>query len=335
MTKKDFIVNCIQHMDIESLDLVFNANQVLQGTTKEIFLKKLNSVFAIFKKIGDTELSPYIGYCIASGCTKEQGEGYSFEGNTSKKHFAIKLTESEDDKVYIENCHDFKLDDTSIEVNEIIKFYVYEDEKIDFIADPKYSATHTICSGALIQLQKQYTNTIIDKTIYTAWLNKFKLTYLSLNTYAYTYSFAFERFNNLYSDLEELANYLENDRSAKNALNEFEEIDIYNEKGLLKWLVKYEKTADNLVLFLEIHGDINPYKLEESSYFEIEFLKIDVTDFKNIIRFKILFDEYYWEMLDKYKTCDNNEEASNLRDLEITENSTSLSYHLNKREFQL
>lgn len=135
--------------------------------------------------------------------------------------------------------------------------------------------------------------------------------------------------------LKELANYLENDNSAKNALHDFEEIDINNEEHLLKWLVKYEKTADNLVLFLEIHGDINPYKLEESSYFEIEFLKIDVTDFKNIIRFKILVDEYYWEMLDRYKTYDNNEESSNQRDLEITENSTSLSYHLNKRGFQL
>lgn len=335
MTKKEFIINCIQHLDLESLNLLIDENQVLQGTSKSTFFNKLNTVFQNFKDNGDIELTPYKGFCNAYGCTREQGNGYSFEGNTSKKHFAIKLIASEDNKVYIENCHDFKLDDTSIEVNEIIKFYVYEDEKINFIADPKYSATHTICSGALIQLQKQYTNTIIDKTIYTAWLNKFKLTYLSLNTYAYTYSYAFERFNNLYSDLVELANYLENDRSAKNAIHEFEEIDINNEKGLLKWLVKYEKTADNLVLFLEIHGDINPYKLEESSYFEIEFLKIDVTDFKNIIRFKILFDEYYWEMLDKHKTCDNNEESSNLGDLEITENSTSLSYHLNKRGFQL
>ncbi|WP_181182492.1 hypothetical protein [Sphingobacterium lumbrici] len=335
MTKKDFVVNCIQHMDIESLDLVFNANQILQETTKEIFLKKLNTVFAIFKKSGDTELIPYIGYCNAYGCTKEQGEGYSFEGNKSKKHFSILLFESKDGEVFIENCHDFELSDNTIEIKEIIKFYIYEDEKIDFIADPKYSATHTICSGALIQLQKHYTNTIIDKTIYTAWLDKFKLTHLSLNTYAYTHSYVFERFDNLYLGLKELANYLENDNSAKNALHEFEEIDIHNEEDLLKWLVKYEKTADNLVLFLEIHGDINPYKLEESSYFEIEFLKIDVTDFKNIIRFKILVDEYYWEMLDRYKTYDNNEESSNQRDLEITENSTSLSYHLNKRGFQL
>ena len=335
MTKKDFIVNCIQHMDIESLDLVFNVNQVLQETTKEIFLKKLNTVFAVFLKSGDTELIPYKGYCNAYDCTKEQGEGYSFEGNKSKKHFAITLFESKDDEVYVENCHDFELSDNMLEIKEIIKFYIYEDEKVNFIPDPKYSAIHTICSGALIQLKKQYINNIIDKSIYTAWLDKFKLTYQSVKTYSYTYSYAFERFDDLYYDLDKLANYLENDSSAKNALHEFEKIDINNEKGLLKWLVKYEKTADNLVLFLEIHGDINPYKLEESSYFEIEFLKIDVTDFKNIIRFKILFDEYYWEMLDKHKTCDNNEESSNLGDLEITENSTSLSYHLNKRGFQL
>lgn len=318
-------------MDIESLDLVFNVNQVLQETTKEIFLKKLNTVFAVFKKSGDTELTPYKGYCKAYGCTKEQGEGYSFEGNKSKKHFAITLFESKDDEVYVENCHDFELSDNMLEIKEIIKFYIYEDEKVNFIPDPKYSAIHTICSEALIQLKKQYINNIIDKSIYTAWLDKFKLTYQSVKTYSYTHSYAFER----YSNLEELTDYLENDIPAKNALHEFESINLNNDEDLLKWLVRHEKTADNLVLFLEIHGDIDPSRIDTYSYFEVEFLKIKVNDFKNIIRFKILFDEYYWDMLHKYKSHDETESEDYLNTPEKTEISTSLSYHLNKRGFQL
>lgn len=333
MTKKEFVVHCIQHMDLDTLDIIIDENKILQGTTKSVFLNKINQVFQEFKNNGDSELTPYKGFCNAYGCKRDQGEGYSFEGNVSKKHFAIKLTESEDNKVYIENCFDFEIYDTSIEISEVISYYVYEDEKKDFVSDAKYSTLHTICSGSLTQLKNTYRNSVINKAIYLSWLAKFKLTYTALSDYSYTYSKAFEDFSNVYKDLGELSKYLEMEDSCIDAIHEFDNLNKNDEIDLLKWLVNYEETSRNLELFLLYYEGAVLDIFEESSYFEVDFLKIDLTDFKTIIRFKNLFDDFYWDMLEKYRSCDNTEDSNGSSEVKIFE-KTSLSYYLNKRGIQ-
>jgi len=213
-----------------------------------------------------------------------------------------------------------------VKVEESIKLYVYKDERVGFIRSAEFSAKSTMCIGAYNQLM-EYSNTIIGKEIYAAWISKYQPLRESLGLLPSAYS-SFKNFYWLYSDLEELVEYLQNEASAKKAIHEFESIDMNHEKALLKWLVKNENTADNLILFLEVHGDIDPIRSENTPYFKVDLLKIKTSDFENIIRFKTLFDQYYWDMLDKYTTFSEKESWKYANDSEMDEKSNSLIYHL-------
>lgn len=148
----------------------------------------------------------------------------------------------------------------------------------------------------LIQCQ----NMVIDKRIYCAWLEKHSELKQSLNISLATNNTDIGNFFWLYDGITDLKEFLQSDDFAKQAIQEFQTIEKSNEQQLLKWLVKYEKTGRNLTLFLyEYYEDDFP---KDIPYYKISNLMIDKSDFKNIAEFKFLFDECYWNTLEKYNT---------------------------------
>jgi hypothetical protein len=234
----------------------------------------------------------------------------------------------------IYHCNGFKNNDISVETENLISIDIKNDEKADFKPSFDFLIKSQKCKLAYEELT-QYQATIIDKDVYLVWLQKFYYLYISFDLPPYFYS-EFDKFHTIYSRINELKEFLQSSDSAKEAVKEFQTIDKSNETQLLKWLIKYEQTGNNLILFLDIYWDFNFENPEKSEYFEVDVLKIKTSDFIHIAKFKFLFDEHYWIMLEKYTTSSTEETTRYINENgEMTNFNNSLSYHIDKRGIQL
>jgi hypothetical protein len=122
----------------------------------------------------------------------------------------------------------------------------------------------------------------------------------------------------------------------KEALKEFQTIEMNNELKLLKCLVKYEKTVDNLVTILFLFEEIDLDNLAVNAYFKVDGLKIKTLDFKYLAKFRYLFDDHYWNMLERYTTFTKEEITRHMNENdEMSKYIYSMSYHLEKRGIPL
>ncbi len=116
------------------------------------------------------------------------------------------------------------------------------------------------------------------------------------------------------------------------AINEFELLDLNNEKLLLEWLVKYELLSHSLTLFLDL--DYLDDEKIKTGYFELSSdykLQLAISDFDSVYKFKKIHDSFYWNLLEKYTTFSDDELNSNVPKKLFSEYYSVLSYHLKKR----
>jgi hypothetical protein len=330
--KIEYIIESFQKMDLNMLDILLDENRTYQDATKEVFLEKLNTAFAQLKKSGDTFLLSYKGFCNSEECSNNGCKGYSFVGNNSKKHIDLIFEELDNDVNEIYHCNGFETYETSVETENLIWIDVKNDEKADFKPSIDFLIKSQQCKLAYEELTR-YQDTIIDKEVYLVWLEKFHYLYKSFDLPPLFYS-EFDKFHTLYYRFNELNDFLQSNDFAKEAVKEFQTIDKSNEPLLLKWLIKYEKTGDNLTLFL--YEDIDFEFPEKSECFNVDDFKINTSDFWYIAKFKFLFDEYYWNMLEKYTTFSNEQTTQYINEnSEMSNYINSLSYHIDKRNNEL
>lgn len=327
-TKKDLILESFKTMNFDMLEILLDDNKTYQDATKEVFLDKVHIAFTKLKASGDNSLKSYKGFCNSDNCTNKGCSGYSFIGNNSKNHIDLIFDEENDDVKDIYNCYQFKTIDKSVDKEDFINIEIMEDEKADFNPNIDFLIKSQNYNKAFDELMK-FQHNIIDKNIYVHWLKKYYFLYESFGFSDSLFN-NLKKFNSLYYEINELKDFLKSNKSAKKAIKEYNTLDIHNELELLKWLVKYEKIGENLILFL--YEDIDFEKPEEKEYFELKNLKIKTSDFKHIAKFKFLFDNQYWDKLKKYTTFTEEDKIrfSNERD-ERSDYITILSYHLNKR----
>ena len=120
----------------------------------------------------------------------------------------------------------------------------------------------------------QHQEEIINKELYGAWFEKYSDLYESRSLPYNTYS---DKFFWLYSDIEELMEFLETTDEAKQAVEEFQNIDENNELQLLEWLVKYEEAGKALTLFL--FEEVDYEYPERTAFFNQRNLKISTKGF--------------------------------------------------------
>lgn len=313
------------------LEVLLDDDKTYQDAAKDIFLEKLNMAFSEFKESGDTFLQSYRGFCNSDQCDNKRCTGYSFVGNNSKSHIDFIFQETETEINDIFHCNGFEITEKAVETNNSIDIFISYDEKADFKPSIDFLIKGQKCRLAYEELI-HFQDTTIDKEVYLVWLEKFYPLYESLTLRAVFYT-EFDKFYSLYRSINELKKFLQSDKFAIEAIKEFQSIDKCNEKQLLKWLTRYEQTGENLSLFL--YEDIDFAQPEKNKYFKVDNLKIDTSDFKHIAKFKFLFDEHYWEMLDKYSVFSKEEAIRYVNENNGMSNYISLSYHLNKRGIQL
>ncbi len=310
------------------LEILLDESKTYQDARKEIFLEKVNDAFSKLKENDDTFLLSYKGVCNSEACPNKGCRGYSFVGNNSKNHIDLIFDELDDDINDIYHCNGFETNDKSIETENLIYIEIKHDEKADFKPSIDFLIKSQNCKLGYEELA-QHQNTVIDKEVYLVWLEKFYHLYKSFDLPPIFFA-EFDRFYWLYYRINELRGFLQSSDFAKEAIKEFQAIDKSNEPQLLKWLIKYEKTGDNLRLF--IYEDIDFEYPETSDYFETADFKINTSDFRHIAKFKFLFDEHYWNMLEKYSTFSEEETTQYINENnEMSNYISSLTYHLEKR----
>ena len=110
---------------------------------------------------------------------------------------------------------------------------------------------------------------------------------------------------------------------------EYKKLTNPDELAILKWLVKYEKLSEPLILFLFEDFDIEfP---ERSAWYKVDDLKIDSLDFYDITEFSFLHSDRYWTMLEKYTTFSTEKQTEYMNADSSNEKVTSLGYHLKRR----
>lgn len=326
-SKTELIIDSFEKMNLSMLEVLLDEDKTYQEATKDVFLDKIKESFSTLKDRGDTNLQAYKGFCNSTECPNRGCKGYSFVGNNSKNHIDLIFDEVNDDVNDIYNCSALEIYDKSVQRESFINITIMHDEEADFEPGVDYLIKSQKCNSAYEELY-QYQDIIINKEIFLPWLEKYHALYKSFDLPP-IFDTQFKKFHWLYYLMNDLKEFLESDEAAKKAVAEFESLERDNETQLLSWLVKFEKTGHDLTLFM--FEDMDYENPEAKPYFLVHDFKISTSDFKYLAKFKYLFDEYYWTMLEKYSTFTEEEKNQYIsQNSEMADYISSLSYHLKR-----
>lgn len=311
------------------LHVLLNDDITFQDASKETFLAKLEDVFSKLKTEGDSFLQFHTGICKSDDCENKGCKGFSFIGDKSKNYIDLIFSETEDDFTDIYYCHEFQTDDKSAEKDSSVPIEIKKDETLGFVPTIDYLLKSQNCALAIEELMN-FEDQIIGTEIYLPWLQKHKGLFDSIELFESIFYVALNKFPNLYRRLQDLKDYLSFRSLAQKAVEDFGTIDKYDETSQLKWLVEYENLGSKLTLFM--YDERSTKHRNNSAYFKIDFLKISSDDFGFIIKFKSIFEEHYWDMLEKYSVF-TEEEGIEYRSAypEHADDTILLSYSLRKR----
>jgi len=119
-------------MNIPALKILLDDDKTYLGTTKEIFIKGLSTLFEDFKNLGDTALIVKDGFCNSSECCNCGMNGYRFVGSISRKYIDFIFEIEAEDLNEISHCYVFKTNMESDDLGEHVYIKIYYDDKVAF-----------------------------------------------------------------------------------------------------------------------------------------------------------------------------------------------------------
>jgi len=297
-SNKEILLSSFCEMNTSMLDLLLKETINEDDLSKETMIKKLEELFAEFRKRGDTELIPYRGCCVSCECERKGRGGYLFVGNNSKHHSSFVIKESDTDWDEYFFCNDFKTDTYVDGLEDEIRITCYKDEQKDFVPSPYYSVVSRLCENAYNELLKEEIN-YFNKEDCLHWLQQNKVLYNTIEK-GYSEYKHFNRFIEAYIKIQRLTEYQQWESLASEALQEYNRIDKVNEKPLLSWIVKYEELG--FYRLSSVVQDCLANEVEKiSGYFPLDEKKrifLPLSEYETVIAFKEVFDEYYWDLID-------------------------------------
>lgn len=324
------LINAISEMDCKAIELILEDNVSYQDTTKSIFLQKLKEVFTDFQK-EDNKLIPYEGKCNSDECTNKNKKGIAFVGNKSGRYINFIIEENENGYLKdIYRCSDFCTNKRVIDENKRqLSFTVYKDENVSFKPSKAYTFLNNKSISAVNEL-KQLNNTEFSKEQIITWIKDYEDIYNSM-TWVNMFYKDHSPFYKYYQHIQKIYEFIKIEEEASFALEEFSSVNLNEEIQLLKWLVKFEHLQYNLILLHpnivseeSINSGIINLHQDFKIYFKTEILK-------NCIGLEELFDQYYYEKLNKYTTQSQEEQENQIPFDDDYERTSSLKYHLQIR----
>lgn len=307
MNTKELIIQGISKMDTDLLLVVLDERFTYQEAHKEVFVGKLNNAFNKFKKENDTHLTPFPGVCMSKECTNYGCKGYSFVGNMSGATLDLIFEEKNGEVHDIYHCHGMVADRLPGEYDKQVNIYISRDEKADFVPTTEYLFKGQLADKAVEDIFS-YENICFSKSDIVYLVDKYKDLYKSTFD-PFLGLTRFDKFENAFDALNDLYKFIGYEDKAESALTSYSSKDMNIESNLVHWLIK----AEDFGLFI---GSLIYYMdqavLASNEYGDIIFnnrtgFKINRMEFYNEIRFCLLFNEKYWDFIDKYKNQDKIE----------------------------
>ncbi len=329
-TKKDLILDCICKMDLDMLNLVLDDSRKFMGYDKKEFLKKLDRVFDRFKEAGDSELLYRKGNCKNGDCPKRGCGGAAFVGNVSELHIDFVLTESPVDILDMCWCENFRTYcEYQPDRNKKLEFNPLEDMSEDEFR--KYLMMFVNTQEAMQELITEKAPRFLETKLSAAWLEKHKNLFSEILNTKHRHVHLSD-FTALYNELDRLSYFLTQEHTAKEAIADYNNLDMNNEQQFLNWIVKYETLGVHVIesgdcIFRNITG---PYPGYTKLHNRFE-LYISAFEFANMAAFKEIIHRHYWKTFDRYCTLSMDECMVMIRKLGDNCQELYLSYHLRAR----
>lgn len=323
LNQKGLFFKAITDMNSSLLEVLLDKTPICDKLRNDLFIERMEGVFNEFKKSKDTLLLPYKGYCHNTTC-KRKCKGYIYVGNNSKKQFHAICEETED---AILNFQPFELSSEEISTKnvEIIPFpRTYSVDEVDY--DGRYNFIIKQMNDAISELIHD-NDGYLTQHDYVPWVEKYK--WLAYESKDVEYKFDHVFFD-VYRNVEELVQFLQQKDKVINALKEYELVSKMGEKELLKWLVKYEEYSIDVLIFMVDNFDcdvVNGYVplIRDGKIFiyEHDFIEYDT--------FNALFNNIHSKKMDEYTTYDDPEKMYEILPDEKKYTVYTLRFHLEKR----
>ena len=317
-------------MDIDQLRLHLKEEYTYEGTTKEIFLNEVASIFEENKDSGDTELLMYPGICRGNcescdGCGRE---GYRFVGNTSKDYIDLVFKLEGDDIKDIFSCTNFETTEEIIDLNNPAFICIDQDDKVTFDKSPEYWSKVNAATAAYSEICTTPTRRVdFEELCY--WVDKHALLYERIGNYdMFKPDMKWTPFSMVYASLSAIRTYIpEQLHTIEVAINEFE--NVTNEEQSIQWVLQFEtlyKTAPaDLKCQFKKEGDYYLFKKRSPIYFYGQ-------EFTTALVFLNSYQEIEAPLLSKYNTCTQDEEKEAYSNIDAFLAINSLKFHLQKRK---
>ena len=314
-------------MNVEMLELVLDDSKTYQDVSKDLFLKKLDSLFDGFKDRNNSSLISFPGSCSAGGCNKGCS-GFGFVGNQSNCHtaFIFDGDETQVNDIYI--CKSFESERKDLLENEFIGFDFADDEAASFKPSIEYLLQQQQCERAYSEIVKDQP-THLFTVDYLHWVNQNRPLYRSLPDVFTGHNYKkFDQFNHLFSVMNQLVLIYGKESKAKRMLEAYQLIDKDSEAELIQWLLDHELFSEKLIK--EVCCNMFTGTADCEGFIELTQLptvKVEIAAIRHAVEAANLYEKLYWPMLEKHAAFpidgDNMDWSS-----ESFEKRYSLKYHL-------
>ena len=326
------VKECFQKMDIEQLRLILKDEYAYQDTSKDVFLKKLESFFECYKTYGETELLMYTGVCVSATCQSKGKRGYRFVSDDSVGYIDLIFEEEGDDIKNIYTCEELSCNADCGALDNRATFYIQLDKRNSFYRTLDYDLKLQAAMSALDELfNDKVCDMDLDKVKY--WLEKHKETHLEIGeddpfspTMKWTaFSALYKEFSNL---LEFIDDYGEQIQSA------YDKRPDDNEERLIAWIIEHEELYEKIPSDLPLSVYFKNTYDGKSKNLELNFTDIEVI---KLFAFRDFFKSNHEVLMNKYDSYtydETDQEYEKNHDYSFHRTLNTLSFHLKRRKEQ-
>lgn len=286
--KQENLIQALEEMDLQKINDILEEGDY-DGTSKKIYLKKIEQVFEDMKANGDSFLKAFPGHATTKDSKKE---GVVLVGNHSKDYTKFLFKEDPLTLHFELNLLPYTLPET---VKDLISISIFSYEKTSF-------KDHDIFEVLKVEIQKAF-DEFDPEIIYKfhdlkEWRSRQDklLDYILATVLTAPET---RRFLSFYYGSIHLSNDADAYMLVPEVAAAYKKLDPDNEKEILQWLVDFEGVGDNLGYIYDVF-EKNELTFD-SEYLVYENIKIDMRSCLSIFWLYKYYHLKYREMLEKYR----------------------------------
>ena len=313
MTKKQRIINAFKNLDFETLEVLLDDEKPYMDVPKKTFLEALKSGVRSSKGLLSYET---IEEGICNSCHKGCKAYRLAAKNQPSLDLFFEGTDENVTDIYL--CNDIKFDGYENEEDHPrIYFDFYEEEKVTFSPSLEYLLNTQDIDQAIEEYCGLEEKGLVSIEDILYWFNQYKHIENQINER----DDSFERkkykpyvaIEILFLQVSEVINNYKKNNLAKRLLKSYYELDVNNEKSIIKWLLENRRNY-----FYPLKQTPN-WKNTGILILDTEpNLVVDCSDFLDSFLYYDIFDHHYSEMMTKYKpTKEHFEQHPNGIDLSL------------------